>query len=191
MFATPVCIHFHPLAQEANLELRPLILDRAAASPRMLAGFESWGGVQGQSLFRMLRDLADGMTTTRTGGRVAIEWTITAAAVVREKGSDRPIAAKPGAFWSGVYYVDDGYHKSDDETLGGEYEMTDPRGALASAHASQYGYRLPGPATSGFGEVIRPQSGMIVLHPAWLACGERRFEGADKRIVVEFDMIPG
>ena len=31
MFATPVCLHFLPVAQEANAELRPLILEKAQA----------------------------------------------------------------------------------------------------------------------------------------------------------------
>ena len=28
MFATPVCVHFLPVAQEVNAELRPLVLER-------------------------------------------------------------------------------------------------------------------------------------------------------------------
>ena len=190
MFATPVCVHYHPLAQEANAELRPQILEMAARGDTPLTDFESWGGVQGQSLFRMLRDLADSLTSTRSSGRVSLDWRITAAVEIREKGSYREIAAKPGAFWSGIYYVDDGYHKSDDESLGGEYELADPRGVLPAMVAPQYSYRLPGSGMAGFRDTIRPQSGMIILHPSWLPCGEKRFDGADKRIVVEFDMAP-
>lgn len=197
LFSTPVCIHFHPLAQEANAELRPLILERAAKPDGQATGqapgltdFEQWGGVQGQTLFRMLHDLADNMTAARSGARVALNWQIAAQAEICEKGSYREIAARPGAFWSGIYYVDDGYHKSDDEALGGEYQLADPRGALPAMFAPQYSYRLPGSGPAGFCETIRPQSGMILLYPSWLACGETRFDGPDKRIVVTFDMIP-
>lgn len=191
LFVTPVCVHFHPLAQEANTELRPLILERGELGGETLDNFESWSGVQGQTLFRMLRDLADSLTAARSGARVSISWQISAKAEIREKGSYREIAATPGAFWSGIYYVDDGYHKSDDETLGGEYELADPRGVLPVMFAPQYSYRLPGSGAAGFRETIRPQSGMILLYPSWLPCGEKRFDGADKRVVVAFDMIPG
>ena len=38
----------------------------------------------------------------------------------------------PGAFWSGAYYVEDGGCATD-PTLGGEFEMLDPRGRGARA----------------------------------------------------------
>lgn len=197
MFATPVCVHYHPVAQEANAELRPLILAQAESGGHMdrSAGwhsgtdFESWSGVQGQTLFRMLRDLADSLTAARNGGRVTLDWRISANAAIREKGDFVDPGARPGAFWSGVYYVDDGYHKTDDETLGGEYELVDPRGVLPAMTTPQYGYRLPGTLMAGLRETIRPQTGMIILHPSWLACGERRFDGEGKRMAVEFDMM--
>jgi hypothetical protein len=198
LFATPVCVHFHPVAPEANAELRPLILERAQSAGtadrkegwRSQADFESWGGIQASTLFRMLSDLANGLTATRNGGRVVLNWKIAAIAAVRDKGQHSEVAARPGCFWSGIYYIDDGYHKSDDEALGGECELSDPRGVLPSMAAPQYGFRMPGGLTAGGRELIRPQSGMIILHPSWLPRGERRFEGADSRVAVEFDLTP-
>jgi hypothetical protein len=35
---------------------------------------------------------------------------------------------------------------------------------------------------------MRPQTGMIVLHPSWLARGERRYDGEHQRVTVEFDL---
>ena len=57
VFATPVCVHFHPVAQEANGELRPLILEKAqnhgnnnyGEGWRSPADFESWGGDHAQT----------------------------------------------------------------------------------------------------------------------------------------------
>jgi Putative 2OG-Fe(II) oxygenase len=201
MFATPVCVHFLPVAQEFNLELRPVILDKqrvelagttASGSNshgwRSAPDFESWGGPQVQTLFRVLRDLADSLTATRNGSRVTLDWKIAAAAAIRQKGEYVERNARPGAFWSGVYYVDDGYQKSDDEALGGECELSDPRGVLPAMVAPQYGFRVPNGLTAGQTETIRPQSGMIVLHPSWQPRGERRYEGAAQRITVEFDL---
>lgn len=199
MFPTPVCVHFLPVAQEANAELRPLILDKltvnGATDPhgqgwRSTPDFDAWGGAPAQTLFRVLRELADGVTATRSGGRVTLDWRITAAAAVRQKGDHAELAARPGAMWSGIYVVDDGYAKSDDETLGGELELADPRGALPAMIAPQLAFRIPGGMTSGGLEIIRPQAGMILLHPSWQPRGERRFEGAGQRVVIEFDLLP-
>ena len=198
LFPTPLTIHYLPVAQDVNLALRPLIAERAASSSqaggrgqgwRSDADLESWGGEPVQTLFRVARDLADGLTSTRAGGRVTLPWTIAACATVRQKGEYREFAARPGAYWSGVYYVDDGYAKSDDEALGGECELADPRGSLPAMMAPQYAFRIPGGLTAGQTELIRPQSGMIVLHPSWLARGERRHDGDAGRVTIEFDMM--
>ena len=193
LFATPVAIHFLPVAQDVNAALRPLIAERAGTGERG-QGWRSeldaaaWLGEPVQTLFRVVRDLADSLTATRTGGRVNRAWTVEACACLRQKGDYREAAARPGAVWSGVYYVDDGYAKSDDAALGGEYELLDPRGVLPAMMAPQYGYRIPGGLTAGASELVRPQTGMIVLHPSWLARGERRHDGDAARVTVEFDV---
>lgn len=198
-FPTPVCIHFLPIAQEANAEMRPLILDKMAANGgpdpkgqgwRSAPDFESWGGAPAQTLFRVLRELADGVTATKSGGRISLEWRVTAAAVVRQKGDYAELSARPGAMWSGVYFVDDGYAKSDDETLGGECELADPRGALPVMVAPQLSFRVPGGVNAGHLEIIRPQTGMILLHPSWQPRGVRRFDGQGLRVEIEFDLLP-
>ena len=199
MFPTPLCVHFLPVAQEVNAELRPLIVEKMATNGstdahgrgwRSTPDVEAWGGGPVQTLFRMLRELADGMTSTRTGGRVNLEWKITASAVVRQNGEFADLCARPGALWSGVYFVDDGYAKSDDETMGGECELADPRGALAAMVAPQYAFRIPGGVTAGQLESIRPQTGLILLHPSWQQRGERRHDGPSPRVTIEFDLNP-
>lgn len=197
MFATPVCVHFLPIAQEANADLRPLIIEKSTQNGSAARGhgwrsapdFESWGGDMAQTLFRVVRELADSLTSTRAGARVSLDWKITASAAVRQKDDYVELAARPGAFWSGIYYVDDGYAKSDDESLAGEYELGDPRGALPAMVAPQLAYRIPGGITAGQTELIRPQSGMIILHPSWQPRGERRYEGNSQRVTIEFDLL--
>jgi len=193
LFATPVSIHYLPVAQDVNAALRPLIVERAAPGARGQGwrsepDFAQWSGDAAQTLFRVARDLADGLTATRTGGRVVLDWKIEACACLRQKGEYREAATRPGAVWSGVYYVDDGYAKSDDEGLGGECELGDPRGPLPAMVAPQFAYRIPGGLTAGASEIIRPQTGMIVLHPSWLVRAERRLESEHSRVTVEFDL---
>ena len=56
--------------------------------------------------------------------------------------------------------------------------------------APQYAFRIPGGQSAGQTEVIRPQSGMILLCPSWLMRGERRHDGEQARVTIEFDMTP-
>ncbi|GAA0546669.1 hypothetical protein FHS83_000781 [Rhizomicrobium palustre] len=202
MFATPVCVHYLPVAQEFNAELRPLILDRQQKEPlhtgpaqngshqgwRSSPDLESWGGSQIQTLFRVAREQADNLTANRNGSRVVLDWKVQAWAAVRSKGEYLERNARPGWYWSGIYYVDDGYNKQDDEALGGEAELADPRGVLPAMLAPQYGFRVPNGLTAGQVELIRPQTGMIILHPSWLPRGEHRFDGAGQRVTIEFDL---
>lgn len=195
LFATPVCVHFLPVAAEVNSDLRPLILERAQGQGgtrgqgwRSAPDFESWGGGHVQTLFRVVRDLANSVTSTRTGGRLTLEWSIQAVAAMRQKGDYQDTQARPGAFWSGIYYVDDGYQKSDDEALGGECELADPRGPLPAMVAPGLAYRVPGGLAAGQSELIRPASGMILLHPSWQPRGERRYDGPAQRLTIEFDL---
>ena len=101
----------------------------------------------------------------------------------------RTAAAVTCADSAGIYFVDDGYAKSDDEALCGEVELADPRGPLPAMVAPQFGFRIPGGVTAGQVETIRPQTGMILLHPSWQPRGERRFEGAGPRVAIEFDLL--
>lgn len=199
MFPTPVCVHYLPVAHEVNAELRPVILEKMGSNGttdshglgwRSTADVEAWAGAPVQTLFRVLRELADSLTSTRAGGRVNLDWRIAACAVVRQKAEHAELSAHAGAMWSGVYFVDDGYAKSDDETLGGECSLADPRGVLPAMVAPQYGFRVPGGVTAGQLELIRPQTGMIVLHPSWQPRGERRYDGAGQRVTIEFDLTP-
>jgi hypothetical protein len=194
LFPTPASIHFLPVATDVNAALRPLIVERAGPGVRgqgwrSESDLPSWAGESLQTLFRVVRDMADGLTATRSGGRVTQDWKVQACACLRVKGEYCESTARPGAVWSGLYYVDDGYAKSDDAALGGEWELADPRGPLPAMVAPQFGFRIPGGLTAGQSEIMRPQTGMIVLHPSWLARGERRYDGEHQRVTVEFDLI--
>jgi hypothetical protein len=175
LFPTPLCVHYLPVAVEMNNALRPLILEKAAGERATAQGtavpedFRLWGNHHAETLVTVVTDLADSMTASRSGGRIKTEWKITARAIARGRGEQREMAARTGAFWSGVYFVDDGYAKSDDDALGGQVELGDPRGPVPAMLAPGLAFRLPGGLGGGFSEIIRPQSGMMLLHPGWLA----------------------
>ena len=194
LFATPLCVHFVPVAVEMNAELKPLILAQTKDSVSRGQGayaredFRAWGNHHAQTLLAVATDLADSLTASRTGGRIKTEWKITARAACRVKGEYQEMMARPDAFWAGVYFADDGYAKSDDEAMGGQCELGDPRGPLPAMVAPQLSFRMPGGKSAGFAEIIRPQSGMILLHPGWQPRGERRYEGDGQRLAVEFEL---
>jgi hypothetical protein len=194
LFATPLCAHYLPVAVKMNAALKPLILERTSGARATAQGtlvpedFRRWGNLQAETLFTVVTDLADGMTASRTGGRVKTDWKITAHAIARGPGEQREMTARSSAFWAGVYFVDDGYAKSDDEALCGQVELGDPRGPLPAMVAPSLAFRLPGGQNGGFSKVIRPQSGMILLHPGWLPRGERPYAGEGQRLVIEFEL---
>jgi len=194
LFPTPLCVHYLPVALEMNAALKPLILEKTQGAKSNGQGavaaeaFRHWGNHHAGTLFTVVTDLADSMTASRHGGRVKTDWKIAARAVARGKGEGRAMAARPGAFWAGVYFVDDGYAKSDEEALGGQCELGDPRGPVPAMVAPALAFRLPGGQNGGFSEVIRPQSGMILVHPGWLARAERPYQGDGQRLVIEFEL---
>ncbi len=115
MFATPVCLHFLPVAQEVNSQLRPLLAERLQNAASRGQGaytapdFEAWGNHHAQTLFRVLRELADSLTATRSGARIELDWKIGA----RRRGfasraNIRIWRRGPARSGPGVYYVDDG-----------------------------------------------------------------------------------
>jgi len=194
LFATPLCVHFLHVATETTTSLRPMLLERTKEAVSRGQGayarddFRLWGKHHAETLLSVVTDIADSLTASRSGGRVKTEWRIAARAALRVKGEYQEMMARPGAFWSGVYFADDGYGKSDDEALGGQCELGDPRGPLAAMVSPQLSFRMPGGQSAGFAEIIRPQSGMILLHPGWLPRGERRYEGEGQRLVIEFEL---
>jgi hypothetical protein len=68
------------------------------------------------------------LTADRNGKPVHPKWSVMAWANVNGPGDRNICYYHPGAFWSGTYYVADG-RCSTNHSLGGEFEMLDPRGA--------------------------------------------------------------
>jgi hypothetical protein len=56
---------------------------------------------------------------------------------------------------------------------------------MAAPHLS---FRMPGGQNAGYSEIVRPQPGMILLHPSWLPRGEKRYDGEGQRITIELDL---
>lgn len=200
LFPTPILIATMPDAERLNIELSRIILARAASSDSMQhsnrGGWQSswdlpeWGGAPVQKVLAFARALADDATVDRTGKRHQLAWRINAWANVNRSGHGNQFHTHPGAFWSATYYVDDGGISSD-PSLGGEFEIQDPRGAAPVMYAPQLTFPGPDGAALGESQRLTPRAGMLVVFPSWLPHGVRPYHGTRERISIAINFSVG
>ena len=115
------------------------------------------------------------------------DWRLNAWANINRAGHGNEFHTHPGCYWSGTYYVDDGGIGAD-PSLGGEFEMQDPRGVAPAMYAPLLCFATPGGRSAGASELIRPRAGLLVLFPAWLSHGVRPYRGDRMRISIAFNL---
>jgi len=202
LFATPLVIATMPGADELNAELKRIILAREAANESVQrsnhGGWQSswdlheWGGAPMHAVLRFVQTIVDQVTVDRGGKRHEIAWRINSWANVNRQGHGNQFHTHPGALWSATYYVDDG-GVSADSSLGGEFEIQDPRGVAPVMYAPYLTF--PGPDGAALGEAQRltPRTGVCVVFPSWLSHGVRPYRGTRERIsiAVNFSLAGG
>lgn len=196
-FATPIAVLELENAAALNGELAKTVLARETTHPSVqhsnLGGwqsswdFASWGGAAGDTVLRTAAALASRMTVDRQGRPVDIKWRINAWANINRSGHGNEFHTHPGCYWSGTYYVDDGGIGAD-PSLGGEFEMQDPRGVAPAMYAPMLCFATPGGRSAGASELIRPKAGTMVMFPSWLSHGVRPYRGDRTRISLAFNL---
>jgi uncharacterized protein (TIGR02466 family) len=154
---------------------------------------DRWGGPPAIKLLAYARSVANRMTTDiegKTGngpypGHFAVTWLGSMWANINRDGHRNEYHSHPGAFWSGVYYVDDGGIGAN-PSLGGELEFMDPRGPLPVMNAPHL--RFAGGLTAGTTEKLQPKAGRMVIFPAWLLHQVRPYHGTAERISIAFNL---
>ena len=197
LFSTPLVMAALPEAEEVNRALAKTILERAASDPGTqhsnLGGWqstwdmESWGGAPLKKILTAARSLADSMTVSREGKPANAQWKMNCWANVNRSGEGNEFHTHPGAFWSGCYYVDDG-GIGEDPSLGGAFEVQDPRGVAPAMYAPMLTFAGPGGASLGASYTLHPHSGMIILFPSWLQHQVRPYRGQRMRISIAFNL---
>ena len=197
LFATPVAVALLPDAASLNPTLEAVILEREAQDPGTqhsnLGGWqsswdlESWGGPAIARVLDAAKSLATSLTADRQGKPVAVAWRMNCWANVNRSGEGNEFHTHPGAFWSGCYYVDDG-GIGEDPSLGGAFEVQDPRGVAPAMYAPMLTFAGPGGASLGASYTLHPRSGMIVLFPSWLQHQVRPYRGQRMRISIAFNL---
>lgn len=200
VFPTPVVIARPPMGADDNKTLCETILAREKTDKGVthsnLSGWQSrddfteWGGAEGDKVIAFARALADKLTGNRAGQQVEMPWFVNAWANVNRTGHANQVHAHPGCVWSGTYYADDG-GIGKDASLGGAFEIMDPRGLTPAMYAPELAPTLTGCQSMGGSELIAPETGMLILFPAWLSHGVRPYRGRRTRISVAFNFALG
>jgi uncharacterized protein (TIGR02466 family) len=197
IFATPIAAIQVLGADARNAALRDTILHRRAAMASVQAsnagGWHSdrdiaaWGGAEIEEVLDIARGAATRLTADRDGKPVQPDWKTVAWANVNRPGDSNICHYHPGAVWSGTYYVDDG-GCADNHSLGGEFEMLDPRGAGPGMYAPHLKFAGEDGQSVGSAETIRPRPGLLFLFPSWLFHQVRPYRGTGLRISVAFNL---
>ena len=196
-FATPILVVDLPDGAQLNAALIPALLKREQEQPSKshstLGGWQStwdvdkWAGPAAIKLLAVGRNVANRATTDRAGKPVAIMWQANMWANINRTGHGNEFHSHPGAFWSGVYYVDDGGIAAD-PSLGGELEFMDPRGPAPAMYAPHLAFALPGGLSVGTNQTISPRAGRLVMFPSWVLHQVRPYRGTAQRISIAFNL---
>ncbi|MDP8994256.1 MAG: 2OG-Fe(II) oxygenase family protein [Pseudomonadota bacterium] len=200
LFETMVVVDRLPGAAEINRQLREAILARQAEDKGVeisnVGGWHSdtqmlrWGGEPARKLLERIVAAADQFSVDIKAepGRPRHRWFPEMWANVSGPGASNQFHRHPGAFWSAVYYVDDGYGGSPDRALGGELVLEDPRMPAIRMAAPDLRFRRPGGKPDHHETWMRPQTGRIVMFPAWLSHSVRPYKGTGLRISVAVNL---
>jgi len=196
LFATPVVMTEVDGAVALNTALRGVIDQRQKTHPGTqhsnLGGWQSdwemdrWGGPPAIKLLAIGRNIANKVTTEREGRPVSVTWRANMWANVNRTGHGNEFHCHPGAFWSCVYYVDDGGIDAD-PSLGGELEFMDPRGPGPAMYAPLFTFGKLG-LSAGASETIRPKAGRLLMFPSWVLHQVRPYRGNAERISIAFNL---
>ncbi|HUF71899.1 MAG TPA: TIGR02466 family protein [Gammaproteobacteria bacterium] len=193
LFPTPIVIATVRDAESLNAELRRVILAREQTSASVersnRGGWQSswdmheWAGEPMQRLLAYVQAVVNDATVDRAGNRYRFAWRINSWGNINRSGHGNQFHTHPGALWSVSYYVDDGGVDADG-SLGGEFEILDPRGVAPVMYAPQLTF--PGPDCVSLGESHRftPRAGVFIVFPSWLSHGVCPYRGTGERISI-------
>ena len=199
LFDTPVIVDRMPNAVALNAELKRIILVRKAEDEGIsisnVGGWHSdvemlrWGGEPAMTLLERVIQAADHFTVDiKSKDKPRYKWFPEMWANVSQSGASNQFHTHPGAFWSAVYYVEDGYTGSADSGLGGELVLLDPRMPMIRMNTPDLRFRRPGQQPDDQEKWFRPTSGQIVIFPSWLSHAVRPYLGEGERISIAINL---
>ena len=202
LFPTPLATLVVPDHDRLDAALKRAILDNAARSAgvrftneggwQSAHDFLAWSGPAGAELVAFARAYANELSAVSLaeGGLVhaSLDWQLTVWANVNRKGDANALHGHPGAYWSGVYWVDDGREEGID--VGGELVFNDPRGLAPTLFAPNLKMRIAGCLSAGLTHAVQPMRGTFAIFPSWLLHSVTRYDGNRERISIAFNFAP-
>lgn len=200
LFSTTVITEDWERAAEANAALRAAIEQRRSADAGVrlsnVLGWQSddamrsWGGDAAAALLDHVVRRCDALTVDikQTSAERRFRWTTNMWANVSGKHASNQTHCHPGAYWSAVYYVDDGYNGSTDRALGGELVFIDPRMPMIRMGTPDLRFRRSNGTTDHQETWLRPAAGKLVIFPSWLMHSVRAYEGDGTRISIAMNL---
>lgn len=198
LFPTPLVTAKLAAHETLNATLAPVILARRGADCGVTisnvdgwhsAEFLPWSGSAGNAVIHAARQIVDRMTLMELGDELVkaqVTWRVAAWANVSIGGHGNRPHGHPGAFWSGIYWVDDGGVGAD-PAVGGVLEFADPRSVMPAMHAPHLRVAVKDCLSAGRGEVVTPQAGSMLLFPSWLIHSVSPYRGDRPRISIAFN----
>lgn len=145
------------------------------------------GGEPGRTVLNAAMRLGTRMTGDRAGKPVTVDWKTNAWANVNRTSNGDEFHTHPGSYWLAAYYVDVG-GIADDPSLGGEFEIQDPRGVAPAIYAPLLSFAMNGGQSPDASELVHPKAGYIIMFPAWLSHGVWPYTGAPSRISIALNL---
>ena len=198
LFSTPVLRGLWPDAGAHNPILLSAINQHRQTSQGVLrsniGGWMSdtdmahWGGASAISLAEYATNVAGAhMTDVHPRGKRTFGWQAEMWANISPTGAAHQVHCHPGAYWTGVYFLDPG--GSDVEGGGGELVLEDP--LYPSAYMTTPHLVLKtqegDPKSTQFS--IRPQAGLLVLMPGWLRHSVNQHRGPQPRVSISMNLM--
>lgn len=200
-FETTLITANMPNAEAVNASLRAIVLERMQkdqgvrrsnvsgwqSAPDMLSG--RWGGPASIEVVQLALATCNRFSIDlKMTDTPRFEWTADMWANVNSRGASNNWHVHPQAFWSAVYYVDDGYGGATDSDAGGELVFQDPRFPMNRMFSSDLVFRSPDGRPQDFTRTFRPQTGMLVAFPSWLFHKVNVYRGDGPRISLAINM---
>lgn len=194
LFETPVIVDVVPDAPALNAALADTARRRKATDPGVAKsnwlGWQStpdmldWGGDPARLLAERFVALCDQFTHHPNAAVEPFTWYLDMWANVSGPKASNESHAHPGAVWSAVYWVDDGYAGSADPALGGELVLHDPRMPMVRMLPLDLRYKRPDGQVLQSLTHLRPIAGRLVMFPPWLMHAVRPYNGTGERISI-------
>lgn len=200
-FATTIVTAEMPNAAQVNRQLKSAVLTQMQKTPSVsrsnINGWQSepdmlsagWGGEATATLARLALAICNGYSKDlKMVDKPRFEWTADIWANVSTAGASNNWHVHPQAFWSAVYYVDDGYNGPDDSESGGELVFQDPRFPMNRMFSTELVFRDSNGRPQGDTATFRPKNGMLIAFPSWLYHKVQPYLGDRQRISLAINM---